>query len=154
MNFNQKVSNPMLVGAISLLKAEDTPEHRIVMEDEIYKATFLAPVQIDPEPQKTEAGGILVKAGSKIQIPALIAPNGARFYMAFTDRTEYLKAEQKEGYYEAAFTYGDYMKLLFQNDPQNNYAGFVINPYGGNIILPKEIVLAIHMRQTQGMRDS
>ena len=28
MEFNKPVSNPMMVGSIELLKAEDTPEHR------------------------------------------------------------------------------------------------------------------------------
>ena len=34
MEFNKPVSNPMMVGSIELLKAEDTPEHRQMFLDE------------------------------------------------------------------------------------------------------------------------
>ena len=147
MNFNQKVSNPMLVGTIELYKAENTPEHREMLEDEIVKATFLSPILIDPEPEKNESGGIIVKQGSKLQFPSLTAQNGARFFMAFTDRMELEKSGHKEDYHEAALNFADYMVMLFKNDPQNAYAGFVINPYGGNIVLPKDIVMALYMKQ-------
>ena len=48
MEFNKPVSNPMMVGSIELLKAEDTPEHRQMFLDELQKAKFLSPVVIDP----------------------------------------------------------------------------------------------------------
>lgn len=147
MNFNQKVSNPMLVGTIELYKAENTPEHREMLEDEIVKGIYISPILIDPEPEKNDSGGIIVKPGSKLQFPALTAPNGARFFMAFTDKMEYEKSGHKENFYEAALNFADYMAMLFQNAPQNAYAGFVINPYGGNIVLPKEIVMALFMKQ-------
>ena len=51
MEFNKPVSNPMMVGTIELLKAEDTPEHRQMFLEELQKAKFLAPVVIDPVPQ-------------------------------------------------------------------------------------------------------
>ena len=47
MEFNKPVSNPMMVGSIELLKAEDTPEHRQMFLEELQKAKFLAPVVID-----------------------------------------------------------------------------------------------------------
>ena len=43
MEFNKPVSNPMLVGAIELMKAEDTPDHRNMFLNEMMKAFFLAP---------------------------------------------------------------------------------------------------------------
>ena len=36
MEFNKPVSNPMMVGSIELLKAEDTPEHRQMFLDELH----------------------------------------------------------------------------------------------------------------------
>jgi hypothetical protein len=41
MEFNKPVSNPMMVGSIELLKAEDTPEHRQMFMEELQKAKFL-----------------------------------------------------------------------------------------------------------------
>ena len=45
MEFNKPVSNPMMVGSIELLKAEDTPEHRQMFLEELQKAKFLELLQ-------------------------------------------------------------------------------------------------------------
>ena len=50
MEFNKPVSNPMLVGAIELMKAEDTPDHRNMFLGELVKASFLTPAIIEPAP--------------------------------------------------------------------------------------------------------
>ena len=46
----KSITNPMLVGAIELMKAENTLEHRNLFIGEMIKAKFLAPVVLDPEP--------------------------------------------------------------------------------------------------------
>ena len=56
MEFNKNVSNPMLVGAIELMKAEDTPEHRSMFVDELVKAEFLSPAMVDPVPEEDGEG--------------------------------------------------------------------------------------------------
>ena len=50
MEFNKTVSNPMLVGCIELIKAEDTPEHRKMFVDELIQANMMAPVLMEPQP--------------------------------------------------------------------------------------------------------
>lgn len=55
MEFNKSVSNPMLMGAIELMKAEDTPEHRNMFIGELGKASFLSPAIVDPAPTEGEA---------------------------------------------------------------------------------------------------
>ena len=60
MEFNKPVSNPMMVGSIELLKAEDTPEHRQMFLDELQKAKFLSPVVIDPVPVPDENGRVTI----------------------------------------------------------------------------------------------
>ena len=71
MEFNKPVSNPMMVGSIELLKAEDTPEHRQLFLDELQKAKFLSPVVIDPVPQPDEKGQVKIARDSKVQFPML-----------------------------------------------------------------------------------
>ena len=61
MEFNKPVSNPMMVGSIELLKAEDTPEHRQMFLDELQKAKFLSPVVIDPVPVSDENGRVTMQ---------------------------------------------------------------------------------------------
>ena len=58
MEFNKPVSNPMLVGALELMKAEDTPAHRNMFMGELTKASFLTPAIIDPAPTEDANGFI------------------------------------------------------------------------------------------------
>ena len=50
MEFNKPVSNPLLMGSIELMKAEDTPAHRNMFMGELAKAEFLSPAIIEPAP--------------------------------------------------------------------------------------------------------
>lgn len=88
MEFNKPVSNPMMVGTIELLKAEDTPEHRQMFLEELQKAKFLAPVVIDPVPQPDEKGQVRIPRDAKVQFPMLSTEDGRKFFMAFTDWME------------------------------------------------------------------
>ena len=59
MEFNKNVSNPMLVGAIELMKAEDTPEHRGMFVEELAKAEFLSPAMVNPAPAEGADGELI-----------------------------------------------------------------------------------------------
>ena len=56
MEFNKPVSNPLLVGSIELMKAEDTPAHRNMFIGELSKASFLSPAVIEPAPEPDKDG--------------------------------------------------------------------------------------------------
>lgn len=147
MEFNVTVSNPMLVGAIELLKAEDTLEHRSMFVGELQKASLLAPALIDPEPFKDEEGKLKITPGSRVQFPMLTAPDGKKFFVGFTDMTEYEKWQEKNKALPFfALRFEDYTGMLFQKDAQGNMSpalGFVVNPYGANLVMPKEMVAGI-----------
>ena len=91
MEFNKTVSNPMLVGALELMKAEDTPAHRNMFMGELTKASFLTPAIIEPAPTEDAEGKLVLAPNSKVQFPMLNTPDGAKFFMAFTDAAEYGK---------------------------------------------------------------
>lgn len=155
MQFNKPVSNPMLVGSIELLKAEDSPEHRKMFEEEAMKALYLAPVIVNPAPVPDEKGNVIIKPGSQVQFPMLSAPDGKRFFMAFTDWTELKKWKDEENQQTFAMSFDDYMDMLFrkdQNGSENPAAGFVINPYGGNIAITKELAMAFISDRAAGMK--
>ena len=147
MEFNKSVSNPMLVGTIELMRAEDTPEHRDMFVAEMMKASFLAPAVVDPKPTENAEGELVVAAGSKIQFPMLSAPDGKKFFMAFTDASEYDKWQEKTGVLPTfALKFDDYAAMLFHKNGDGAnvlVSGFVINPVGCNIIVPKEMVANI-----------
>lgn len=148
MEFNKPVSNPMLMGAIELMKAEDTPEHRNMFLEEVTKASFLAPAIIDPEPAEDAEGKPVIAQGSKVQFPMLSANDGKRFFMAFTDEREYDKWVEKapKKFPTFALTFDDYAAMVLKRDPQGNICpalGVVINPYGANVILPREMLAGV-----------
>ena len=133
MEFNKPVSNPMMVGSIELLKAEDTPEHRQMFLEELQKAKFLAPVVIDPAPQPD----------AKVQFHMLSTEDGRKFFMAFTDWMELKKWKDEENQQTFAMNFDDYAGMLLRKDAQGNSSpalGFVINPFGGNIVVTREMV--------------
>lgn len=145
MEFNKSVSNPMLVGSIELLKAEDTPEHRRMFMEEVAKASFISPALIEPKPQEDEEGKPVISPVSKVQFPMIPTGDGKRFFMAFTDEGEYSKWVEKssERLPVFALTLDDYAAALLRRDAQGNSCpalGVVINPYGASIILPREML--------------
>lgn len=138
----------MLVGCIELMKAEDTPEHRNMFITELTKALLMSPAIVEPEPVADENGEIKPAAGTKLQFPMLSAPDGRKFFMAFTDIKEFEKwqekAEKKLPYF--ALKFEDYAAMLLHKDAQGRVSpglGFVINPMGANIIVPREMVANI-----------
>ncbi|MCM1191411.1 MAG: SseB family protein [Butyrivibrio sp.] len=144
MEFNKAVSNPMLVGCIELMKAEDTPEHRNMFAAELAKASLQAPAVIVPEPVADAEGNLTIAPGGRVQFPMLATPDGKKFFMGFTDAVEYRKwVERNKELPTFALKFEDYANMLLRRDPQGNQSpayGFVINPMGANVIVPKEMV--------------
>lgn len=148
MEFNQSVSNPMLVGCIELMKAEDSPEHRGMFIEELTRASFMAPALIEPEPAEDAEGKLSIAPGSRVQFPRLSTGDGRHFLMAFTDEGEYARWVEKAPKRLPVFALRleDYAGMLPGQDSRGNVSpalGVVINPYGANIILPGEMVAGI-----------
>ena len=120
MEFNKPVSNPMMVGSIELLKAEDTPEHRQMFLDELQKAKFLSPVVIDPVPVPDENGRVTIARDAKVQFPMLSTEDGRKFFMAFTDWTELKRWRDEENQQTFAMNFDDYAGMLLRKDAQGN----------------------------------
>lgn len=151
MEFNKPVSNPLLIGAMELMKAENTPEHTNMFFTEMLKAKFLAPVIITPEPVQNEDGELKLVTGSKIQFPMLSNKEGQQYYMAFTDKMELNKWKEEEQH-TFALTLADYAGMLFAQTKDGKLSsamGLVINPFGANLIVPKEMVARLMNAQKQ-----
>lgn len=146
MEINKPISNPMLVGAMELMNADDTPEHRNIFFGEVIKATFLAPVVIDPPPAADEQGMFKILPGSRIQFPMLQAPDGSQFFMAYTDWEELRKWKNEDNQQTFGLKLTDYADMLFGKDEKGNTnpaAGFVINPFGANMAMTKELIASM-----------
>lgn len=147
MEFNKPVSNPLLVGSIELMKAEDTPAHRNMFMGELAKASFISPAMIDPAPAEDAEGRLTLAPGSKVQLPMLNTPDGAKFFMAFTDAAEYDKWQEKNQKFPFfALKLEEYAAMILRRDPKGNFCpalGMVINPFGANIVLPREMLASM-----------
>ncbi len=152
MEPNKPITNPMLVGSIELLKAEDTQEHRNLFVSEMMKARFLTPVVLTPPPVPDGEGIVRIDPKCKVQFPMLSTPDGKQFLMAFTDGQELKKWQNVEKQPTFALGFDDYAGMLLSKDKEGNVnpaAGFVINPYGGNIVVTKDMVAALLMNKLQ-----
>jgi len=157
MEFNKTVSNPMLVGAIELMKADDTPEHRKMFIDELVKAEFLSPAIVEPEPTEDAEGQLTIASGSKVQIPMLSTSEGSRFFMAFTDKAEFDKWQEKNPKLPFfALRMEEYASMVLRRDPQGNLCpalGVAVNPFGANILLPREMLASLLTAKLSQMRQ-
>ncbi|WP_300680806.1 SseB family protein [uncultured Acetatifactor sp.] len=143
MEFNKPVSNPLLMGSIELMKAEDTPAHRNMFMGELAKAEFLSPAIIEPAPQEAD-GKLAIAPGSKVQFPMINSPDGAKFFMAFTDAAEYGKWKEKNKELPTfAMKIEEFAAMILRRDPKGGLCpalGMVINPMGANILVPREML--------------
>lgn len=135
------ITNPMLTGAMELMKSSDTIEHREMFVGEMLHAKFLSPVVIDPLPEADENGISKIGKDARIQLPMLTAPDGKHFFMAFTDLDELQKWNKESGQQIFGFEFADYVGML--RNAKETCNGFVINPYSHNVVLPSEFVEAI-----------
>lgn len=144
MEFNRSVSNPMLVGSMELLKAEDTPQHRSMFFSELQKANLLAPARIDPAPEEDEEGNLKLLPGSGIQFPMLLTQDGRKFFMGFTDDREYqLWVEKNQPCPTFSLGFDDYIGMMLQKDAEGNASqaeGIVVNPFGANMVVHKDML--------------
>lgn len=157
MEFNKTVVNPMLVGSIQLMKEEDTPEHRNMFVLELQKASLISPALIEPEPVENAEGVPVLSPGSKIQFPMIFTPNKKSFFMGFTDISEYKKWQEKNKELPFfALKFEDYVGMLMGKDAQGNLCpalGFVINPYGENVVVPRELVAGVMAARMAQLRQ-
>lgn len=147
MEFNKSVSNPMLVGSIELLKAEDTVEHCNMFLTELLKASLLAPALVDPAPQEDEEGNLKLLPDSKVQFLMLPVPDGRKYFMGFTDDAEYqLWVEKNRPCPVFALAFDDYIGMLMQKDAEGNPCpaqGIIINPFGSNLVVHKDMLAQV-----------
>lgn len=138
MEYNKPVSNPMLVGALQVLKAEDTPEHRRMFLNELVKARFMTPVTITPIPDADELGQVRLTPENKVMFPMLSGPGGGKYFMAFTDKIELANGKEEEEQQTVTLTFQEYAGMILPKDSKAD--GFVLNPREGGLVISREMI--------------
>ncbi|MCR5755859.1 MAG: SseB family protein, partial [Acetatifactor sp.] len=79
-----------------------------------------------------------------------------QFFMAFTDAMELKKWKNHEDQQTAVASFEDYAGLLFKKDGNGQLPpaiGFVINPFGDNIIVPREMIAQYMAARAEQMQN-
>lgn len=147
------LTNPAMKQAIEAARAEDTPANRTAVVNEMLRATFLVPVQVGfggrpPRPDKT--GRTPLPKGTRISFALLSTTDQRQYFMAFTDWDELHKWRKDPAQQTMMLRFDDYATLLAKNE---QVAGFVINPFGGNLRFERHNVEAIQ-RQRDAMQQA
>ena len=135
------ISNPMLIGAMELVKKNKSPENLKVFMDELLHAKLLSPVVITPPPTVDENGKAKLTPENKISVPMLSGSDGKKFFMAFTDMNEVKKMKADGQLNILGFNFQDYAVMIAKADEKCD--GLVINPQSNGPIVNKAMVAAI-----------
>lgn len=132
----EHVRNPKLVAAMREMVEHNTEYTRGKMAAALMDAHLLSPVE-----RQTV---IAEKSGpsTRIRFEDIQNTQGEKYYLAFTDLDEYAKWNDDENHNSALImTMEDFGNLLIRNI--NDLRGFVINPYGENVSISKELLLSL-----------
>lgn len=138
MDINKPISNPELLNLIKGIKHNKADEN--LFWQELFKAKFLCPVKMEIKntiPKKNEK--IVLEEKTDISLLSIDNSNGEHFLMAFTDWKELRKWNGDANQKALVLTYEEYQNILSNNN--SPYQGIVINPFGENLALNKQLLL-------------
>jgi hypothetical protein len=147
MEYKTSVSNPMLVGALHVLKAEDTPEHRQIVLDEIRKSKFLSPAVFEKPPIVDEKNRIVMTSENRPKLFPIPGPGKKPYLAVFSDKYEipedkFAAVSKDIGEIEmVTITFPELAFFLLQ--PGSQLAGCIVNPFSAGIAFPKEALAAM-----------
>lgn len=127
------LTNPAMKKAIEDARADNSPQNRTAVVNEMLRSTFLIPVQVgfDGAPPKPDKDGkVALPKNTKVTFPLLTSNDQTRYFMAFTDWDELHKWRKTPGQQTMMLRFDDYARLVEGNE---KVSGFVINPFSGNV---------------------
>lgn len=138
-----------LLDAIAEMKANNTPENQSKMMDKMVDAQYLAPVSITPPPETNGyMANITLPPDAKLRFHMIENGMGQRFFLAFTSFEEMSKWRENVNVQSIVVTFDDYAGMLAKSEADDNVGGFVIDPFGANLVFSKNQAIAI-----KGMKD-
>ena len=126
IGYDTKITNIVLVDAISKMRADDNDQTRNTVIDEVVmKGRFLMPVEV---------------LDGKMQFNMVTNNKNENYFLAFTDWEEMKSCMSGPEQKAMVMVFDDYAMLMKKN---NQTAGFVINPYTTNLIFRKDYILEL-----------
>lgn len=135
------VVNPQLQQAIAKVKAENTPQNVAAMITALLRAVLITPVAVEPGtvlPKPDAQGRIALSKETKLSFGMLKAPDGNRYFIAFTDNAALqANANAPQPKTTVLLRLADYAELLRRN-PQ--VAGFIIDPFTSGVQITRQMI--------------
>ena len=137
------ISNPALVYAMEVLKEKKDKNSEMKFISELSRARFISPAIIEVKDENgeyklAETDGISDPENTRIHFMMLTQNTGKKFLPAFTDMDEVRKWRKEENLQTVVTTFDNHMEMILKDD--DGPSGFVINPFGSNMIMPRELL--------------
>lgn len=141
VDINKPITNPRLVENIEEIIVNQNVENEYELINEMLKAHFLTPVVISPKPNSNK-GKTVLKEETTIDFVGITNTDDENFLLAFTDWNELGKWNDEQNQQTIIFKFTDLSTIILEGEEQ--WDGFVINPFGGNLILENERIQEIN----------
>lgn len=142
IDVNKPVTNPQLDTAIKQMRENNTKENLDYMIDEVMKAHFISPVVISPAPgQPGSNNQVILKQDTAINFSIIGNKDNQQFFLAFTNWDELRKWHNAENQQTLIMTFDDLASMVLNKN--SNIEGFVINPFGGNVMFNKTMIASL-----------
>lgn len=143
---DEQVKNPELIAAMREMQKHENSRTLSKMAAALMDSRLLSP--IEQQTILTEKEG----PSTRIRFESIQNTEGDKYYLAFTDMNEYEKWNEN-GHNEKALimTMEDFGNILIRQ--VNDLKGFVINPYGENVSISKQLLLSL-LKQREARQNS
>lgn len=136
------VKNQRLKDAIEALRKEQTTENYVKLLNEVVAAKLLIPVLLDKKPEYDEKlNEIMLEKDTEISFELIKSEKGELYYPVFTDGEELRKCDDDKDRQSLIVNFDDLAAMLLQ--PQNQVAGFSINPMSDDVRFTTEMIAAM-----------
>lgn len=137
MDISKPINNPKLLELMHSMNDDKSKVNSFI--DELLKVKLLCPTLMRLNKSSDDGNNkITLNEGTTIQLLALTSKTKQNYLMAFTDWNELRQWRNEENQQTLIFSFDDYKSIVMQK--KSVYDGFVINPYGENIVLDKNSI--------------
>lgn len=145
MDYMNVVNDDELLKAIEEMKKNNSPENQSHMLDLLVEAKFFTPVSITPAPDTVDGmmAHITLPPDAKIRFHMIENGKGQRFFLAFTSFDEMKKWRPNQDNQTIVSSFDDYANMVKRAVGDGQVGGFVIDPFGANMLFSKEQTIMI-----------
>lgn len=145
---DKQVDNRALTAQMNNRKNNHSVATNNAFINSLFDAQFLVPAQTVPiqgmgERENTQV--VVIIEDTVMFLPVFTNATGEHYLMAFTDWDELRKwPGYRRNQHTIVSSYRDFSEIVLKQN--NEYAGFLINPFGHNLSIPKTLITQIRSR--------